>query len=164
MVSRGCSREAGTRRTAVLLAASIAALCVAVFPVTANAAAPIVSDESAASTADGATLEAQIDPGGLTTTYEFLVCSSDEGSCEAYEVEHGIINSGGLRLVTAELTSLPSEHGYRFWVSASNSAGTRAGSPVSFTTLEAPPPGDPNGSGGGPPYVSEQEKWVLEGA
>lgn len=114
---------------------------------------PAIGGESATGiTEHDATLEAQIDLGELETTYEFwreyAVCQGPSINCGSISVEpigQGHIAAGDLaQIVSIELTKLPSNYTYTYWVVATNSAGTTEAPHQKFTTLsEATPPKTP---------------------
>jgi hypothetical protein len=110
---------------------------------TTPAAAPVVSEENAAQvTADGATLGAQIDPGGAATTYHFQYGTSaaygqstpESSSVGADDTNHGAV---------AHIQGLAPAGTYHYRVVATNSAapGGVDGPDLTFTTQ---PPGTPS--------------------
>ncbi len=115
---------------------------------------PAIESESATKiTMTDATLEAQIDPEGLETTYEFYLESPScfsfgWGHCEAsggVPIDKGTIPAGSTsQSVSVDLAavghtlSAGTIYGYR--VVASNSAGTRYGAEKTFTTLPGKAP------------------------
>jgi hypothetical protein len=120
-------------------------------PALADGGEPTIVSESATSiTEHGATLEAQIDPEGLETKYEFWVeyaiCqpAGGGGSCEAIAVElvrTGYISPGEAYIgVSVNLANLHPNYSYTYWVFASNSAGWTKGTSKEFKAV--------NGEGG----------------
>jgi hypothetical protein len=146
----------GLRAAMALVALSLLAL---VAPVVASAdvvTMPTIESESASHiTQTDATLEAQINPGGLEdgleTTYEFFLeapscLSYGPGYCEASGgvlISKGIIHAGsGTQLVSVDVAGVWHQlspgtmYGYR--VVATNSAGTRFAPEKTFSTPPAP--------------------------
>ncbi len=135
------------------------------FTTPAATAQPSIDSESATNvTPTNATLNAQINPNGLETTYKFLlVPSCSGGTCltEAYSLPVGSIpaSSGdqgvSLDLNEAGVTLHPGTE-YHYSVEATNSAGpTVYGSDQTFTTpSELPPPNEQtSGTGGHLPAI-----------
>jgi hypothetical protein len=112
------------------------------------AAAPMVEGESVVSVkATTATLSAQIDPFGLTTTYEFEYSSGGSLWLKAPEPAGSVSGEGG-KTASAELSGLTAETKYEFRVVATNSAGeTGEGVVETFTTAPTQAPGLPDGRG-----------------
>jgi len=168
--------RAGFRTRLVLVAALGAALGAAVLPAASLASLPpVIGAESVSEVSESsAILEAQINPEGLDTTYEFWLqyaaCQTNTGgaSCDAIVVKKvgdgSIRGTGGAQTVRADLSSLQPGYTYSYWVIASNSAGTKEAPSETFKTLGPAPPGLPGGSGAGAPYESKEEPWVQEGA
>jgi hypothetical protein len=115
-------------------------------------AAPVVESESASSiTPTDAMLEAQINPGGLETTYEFKLeapsCQSvnPPGSCEAsggVQIASGSIPAGSSpQTVSVDIAqvwqALTPNTSYAYSVNAANSAGEDFGNQKEFTTPPA---------------------------
>ncbi len=138
----------------VAIAASLALLvCCAS---AAAAAPPSIESESASNiTHTDATLEAQIDPGGLETTYEVMLeapsCQSvnPPGSCEAsggVEIASGTIPTGAsAETVSVDIAhawghSLSPSTSYAYFFRAVNSAGEAFGAQREFETPAASPP------------------------
>jgi hypothetical protein len=112
------------------------------------AAAPMVEGEAVVSVkATTATLSAQIDPFGLTTTYEFEYSSGGVSWLKAPEPA-GSVSGEGDKTASAELSGLTPETKYEFRVVATNSAGeTGEGVVETFTTAPTQAPGLPDGRG-----------------
>ncbi len=156
----------------VALTAFGAALCIAVLPAESLASsAPSIASVSTSGSEDTATLEASIRPEGLETKYEFWLqypaCpSTTNGGCESIvteQVGQGYIPAGHLEeAVSANLISLRSNDTYTFWVSATNSDGTKDSYPLQFTTT-SPQAGYPVSIGGGKKAEFEAESWNGEG-
>ncbi len=125
-------------------------------------AAPSINGVSVSGvTEDGATLEAQINPGGLATTYEFWVeygCGiGNHDSClwlASKSVGHGQIAAGDEAQAVSADAALEPGHAYDYWVVATNSDGeTRLDGGI-FTT--------PPASSGAPKIDSESVSKVTE--
>lgn len=132
--------------------------------------APVVDSESVAHLGEReATLEAQLDPGGLETKYEFWLqyraCQSSQGgSCDAIivtQVGEGFVGALDTDArVTANLTDLQGGYSYTFFVYAQNSGGWTKGESREFTAS--------NGGGGSlvnepkPPPVAENKATLYE--
>jgi hypothetical protein len=94
-----------------------------------------------------ATLEAQIDPNGAETTYEFwlsyAVCQSGRYRCESVSVEprgSGAIAAGDMpATVSTELSDLTPGYVYSYWVIATSSAGSTTSARNQFKALAQPP-------------------------
>jgi hypothetical protein len=111
---------------------------------------PSVESESASDiTSRRTTLEAQVNPGGAQTTYEFWLeyanCqSSPPGSaaCMSISVEkvgEGTITAAGSgQRISATVTHLQPGYSYTYWVIAANSVGKTEGTHQSFTAAPAP--------------------------
>jgi hypothetical protein len=114
----------------------------------------IESESTTGITEHGATLEAQINPGGLETTYEFwrefATCHGPGIDCQSISVEpiaQGHIAAGDEpQTVSVELTNLQPNYSYTYWIVAKNSDGTTETPDHTFTTL----------SGGTPPVTQEE--------
>lgn len=126
---------------------------------------PTVSGARATSiTENSATLEAQVNPGGGNTTYEFwLVYRTCQGSgvqCQEItdeRVGEGLLAPGdSAQTVSVDLTHLQPGYSYSYWVVASSSAG-KAESPHS--EFETQPAG---ACDGGCPYKPEISSAELE--
>jgi alpha-tubulin suppressor-like RCC1 family protein len=115
---------------------------------------PLVESESVSNiTETDATLEAQINPNGLETTYEFHVqekplCLEAEPPCEIAEKEPVTLPSAKLAasstgqsvsvdLNTAGMTLNPGAD-YKYWVTATNTAGPDQGAPQRLVTPASP--------------------------
>lgn len=148
--------------TMFALAVIVALLAVLALPGRSlGASAPLLGSVSASAAETTATLEAQIRPGGLDTTYKFWLDSPT--GVEA--VGEGQVPSSRLEeAVSVGVQSLEPTTTYTFWVSAENADGQVTGDPVQFATSAAPPPGDPGGSGAGPPSGGSGEPWNQSGA
>jgi hypothetical protein len=94
-------------------------------------------------TENGATLEAQINPEGIATTYEFWVetaaCKGGSVTCErsghAQKQGEGYIATGsGSKTVTDDVTGLLPETYFWYWVVADNLGGTAESSHSLFET------------------------------
>jgi len=119
----------------------------------AAAGEPVIASESVSNiTEHSARLEAQIDPSGLETAYEFWVESANCqpgpcGSISVASVGHGYIPAGSTyQTVKVELSDLQLNYSYTYWVFAINSAGWAKGSGNEFKAVN---PG--GGSAGGSP-------------
>ena len=136
-------------RSALLVLLSVLALG----PVSAVAEAssrPSISSESASGIASRrATVQAQINPGGLETTWEVWVqyanCQNTPtgaGTCESITVEkrgEGTISAGSTgQTVGVTLTNLEPGYSYTYWFMARNAAGETEGTKQSFTALPSP--------------------------
>lgn len=118
--------------------------------ITPAAVAPSIESESASHiTQDDATLEAQINPGGVETKYEIWVEAPCGGECIEYiSVGHGSLPAGTEdQSVSVELAPqaetgilLEPNTTYWYWMVAKNSAGETKGKYGKFTTLPAPEP------------------------
>ncbi|MGA9283924.1 MAG: fibronectin type III domain-containing protein [Solirubrobacteraceae bacterium] len=115
---------------------------------------PSIEGESTTGiTEHSATLEAQINPGGLETTYEFWLeyaaCQGPGIGCQFISVApvaQGHIAGNGPQTVGVELTSLKPSYSYTYWVIAKNSDGTTQAPDLTFRTLPAStPPGTQEG-------------------
>jgi hypothetical protein len=124
---------------------------------------PAVFSESVSNVAESeATLEAQIDPDGFATTYEFWIefpnCQSPaDDFCESISlgpVGQGQIASGDTAdTVSAQLTNrLHPGFSYSYWVVASNTAGHVKGGREEFTASELG--STPPSQGAAPPSVT----------
>lgn len=154
-------------------------------PVPANAAAaPVVNSESVSHISEhGATLEAQIDPNGLETKYEFWLqynsCQSSPGSCDTLivaPVSEGYIAATGTSVhVTASLTGLQAGYTYTYFVYAVNSDGWLKGESREFVatsdgggSLKTEPEPLPTPDNKARPYESTIEPgielWAAEAA
>jgi hypothetical protein len=139
-----------------------ALLCPAIFPAVSSAASePHIGITSVEFGESSATLTALIRPEGAETKYEFWL----EGETALAEVGEGYISASRLEQeVSAHVSTLKPSHTYTYRVIASNSAGSRTSSPLSFTTGAAPPPGCPYGCSSEPPYEFHEEPSLKEGA
>src|SRR6476661_8733247 len=142
---------AAMRIPGVLAVAALTSLCAAA---TASAdSAPSIESESVSQiTVTDATVEAQINPGGLETAYQFRVvadpCHASPLNCELvtdplFPSPHGVIApASGSHLVSLDLNSagLTLEPGreYHYAVFATNSEGTESGPDQTFKT-DVPP-------------------------
>jgi hypothetical protein len=109
---------------------------------------PMISGVYATSiTEHGATLEAQIDPEGIATTYEFwvesAVCTGGSATCERsghpHKEQEGYIAAGsGSKTVTDDVTDLLTDTYFWYWVVAENLGGTAESSHSLFETGTAP--------------------------
>jgi hypothetical protein len=113
---------------------------------------PLIESESVSDvTATGATLEAQINPGGLETEYEFWLAFANcqnpppgAAECESITVQR--VGTGKLpasstgQSVSATLTHLHPGYSYTYWVVAGNSGGEAVGEHQGFSAQAAPPP------------------------
>jgi hypothetical protein len=105
-------------------------------------AAPSINGVSVSGvTEDGATMEAQINPGGLATTYEFWVeygCGiGNHDSClwlASKSVGHGQIAAGDEAQAVSVDAALEPGHSYDYWVVATNSDGETSRSGGLFST------------------------------
>jgi hypothetical protein len=154
--------EEAVRRTVArqaswaLAALAVAALTALVGAATASAAsAPSIESESVSNiTPTDTTLEAQINPNGLETEYQFRVlaspCHANPVNCELLSdplypsPADEIAAASGTQTVSVELNGagLTLEPGreYHYAVFATNSAGTASGPDQTFTTPSASPP------------------------
>ncbi|HEY7934875.1 MAG TPA: hypothetical protein VID48_13735 [Solirubrobacteraceae bacterium] len=138
--------------------------------------APSIDSESVSKvTESDATLQAQVDPDGLETTYRFLLLKPCfPAICDAIAVTElpaaRLSSSSGDRTVSVDLNSagvtLQPDTYYEFEVIASNAAGnavrkTGADFEDSFKTTI---PGAPDGTGAGAPVEFKEEQWNIEGA
>ncbi len=128
-------------RLAVLCAVTLGALC---WSASALAAAPEVASESFSEVGSAsATLSAQVNPGGLATTYEF-----EYGPSEAYGSTTPVASAGlGSEPAgaLADLSGLASETEYHFRIVAVNEAGTTRGEDRTFRTFPSSLVGLPDG-------------------
>lgn len=163
----------GTRSAGPLVGAVCAMVLVMMAaPISSRAAsAPAIGSPRALIAGNEATLEAEIRPEGLETTYELLLegpaCEAREPACEAIvsrRVSGGSISRERLEEdVSVPLTGLAWDRSYTYWIFASNSLGSRAASLI-FETGSPPPAGGGEGTGAGQPYEQPEEPWVMEGA
>jgi hypothetical protein len=139
------------RSGTVIVAVAIGTLLLA--PAALAAGPPSVESESASHiTPTGATLEAQVDPNGLETEYQFRVvappCLANPTNCSEgpdplYPSTPSTIPAGsgaqpaGVNLHDAGL-SLEPGHEYHYAVVAKNTEGTVAGPDQTFTTADVP--------------------------
>lgn len=110
-----------------------------------GAASPAVNSESLSHVSEHtATLEAQIDPNGLETMYEFWLqyraCQSSQGpSCDTIvlaPVAEGYVGPLGTNVhVTASLTGLQAGYSYTYFVYAISDGGWTTGESREFTAL-----------------------------
>src|SRR5438034_8037826 len=110
---------------------------------------PVVSTSAATLIASfSATLNGSLDPHGLTTTVYFQYgATTSYGSTTASQTKTGNTNLN----VTANISSLTASTVYHFRIAATNSAGTRYGSDMTFTTLSAT----------GPPVVTTNPATLI---
>ncbi|HEY7256538.1 MAG TPA: hypothetical protein VH476_07620 [Solirubrobacterales bacterium] len=113
---------------------------------------PLIESESVSDvTATGATLEAQINPGGLETEYEFWLAFANcqnppPGGAECDSITVQRVGAGRLpasstgRSVSTTLTHLHPGYSYTYWVVAGNSGGEAVGEHQRFSAQAAPPP------------------------
>jgi hypothetical protein len=144
IVSTG--RTIGALR-ALLPTAGLVLACGAVWATPALASsAPTVGGESLSTvTEHSATLQAEIDPDGLETEYEFLLeycrAAFDDGSCDTLAivpVASGKLPAGiGDVPVSAQARELEPGHRYTFVVIAANAAGQTSGGGREFTAYES---------------------------
>ncbi len=111
---------------------------------------PSVESESVSGiTSKRATLEAQVNPGGAQTTYEFWLeyanCQNTppgSAACMSISVEkagEGTITAGSSgQRISATVTHLQPSYSYTYWVIATNSAGKTEDAHESFTAAPAP--------------------------
>jgi hypothetical protein len=144
-------RHAGRRMVGFAVFVTISCLVLGV-PVSAGASsAPVIESESVSSVAPtDATLEAKINTEGLETTYNFYLqeaplCLDAHPACEVPESEPLVLPAGELLgsfvsqsvsvdVNSAGVTLCPS--GDRYWVTATNSAGTTIGPRQRMPTVE----------------------------
>jgi hypothetical protein len=152
-----------------IAALAAAAILAALTPATALATdkAPVISEGSASELDGEITIEAQIDPEGLATTYEILLecpshetCQHTEGTLPAVEEP---------RAVQLVLTDPQPGETYIFTVTARNADGQTSGSwrfkapqPTETLPVEEPiPPGAaPEGSKVTEPYTPPELPWA----
>jgi hypothetical protein len=148
-----------------------------------GSSAPTIESESVSHVIEyGATLEAQINPDGLETTYsfwvEYEVCRRPlpvyEQEC--YVILLGPLGAGHLlasdqdQTVSTRLTGLEADNAYTYWVLATNSAGPATGMVKRFGTtqtgggLETEGKPVPIPENTPTPFESKIEPWVAEGA
>jgi hypothetical protein len=134
---------------------------------------PAISDVTAtAITEDGARLEAQIDPQGNATAYEFwvesAVCTGGSATCERsghpHKEEEGYIAAGsGSKTVTDDVTGLLSNTYFWYWIVAENLGGTAESSHSLFETGTASSGACPEGCHEEvPPYESKISSGEYE--
>ena len=111
---------------------------------------PSVESESVSGiTSRRSTLEAQVNPGGAQTTYEFWLeyanCQNTppgNAACMSISVEkagEGTITAGSSgQRISATVTYLQPSYSYTYWVIATNSVGKTEGAHQSFTAAPAP--------------------------
>jgi chemotaxis protein histidine kinase CheA len=156
------------RRLALAAAAILAAL--ALIPATAAAAGEPIISEGSASELDGEiTIEAQIDPEGLATSYEILLeCPSHETCQHTEGTLPAIAENLTVQLVLADPQAGKT---YTFTVSARNADGQTSGSwrfkapqPTETLPVEEPiPPGAaPEGAKDKEPYTPPPLPWANE--
>jgi len=124
----------------------------------------IVSESVSGITERDATLEAEVNPEGLETTYEFWleynVCQGPGIQCESIAtnpVAQGHIAAGDeAQIVRTDLSDLTPGYSYSYWVVATNSAGKTASRPQNFTTLSIPAGSSPEH-----PYNAEPSLEAL---
>jgi hypothetical protein len=131
------------------------------------ASLPVVESDSVSNvTSSDATLEAQISPGGLETSYEFhlerlALCEEAKPPCEtpavrrySYPLPSGTLlgrpASQGVSLdlnsAGVTLSPLPPTEAYEYWVTATNAAGAALGSHHRFITPSEPQGANPLGA------------------
>ena len=145
----------GSVLTAVVLALAFLTLSGSAL---ASSLPSIVSVSVSGVTERDATLEAEVNPEGLATTYEFWleykVCQGPGIPCESIatnSVAQGHIAAGDEgQAVSTDLNDLHPGYSYTYWVVATNSAGNSASLPQNFKTLLALAGGSPE-----PSYKSE---------
>jgi hypothetical protein len=134
---------------------------------------PAITSVSATNiTENGATLEAQINPEGAATTYEFwvetAVCKGGSATCErsghAQKQEEGYIASdSGSKTVTDDVTGLLSDTYFWYWVVADNLGGTAESNHSLFETEGTTPSSPcPDGCPSIPPHETEVSKKIEE--
>jgi hypothetical protein len=137
------------RKTLLATAGAACLLAVAPGAALATSSSSIKGETASSITDTNATLEAQIDPEGLDTSYEFYLeypsCFSEgPGFCEASggtEIASGTIPAGSSTQTVSEDVaavlghSLVPDTTYGYRVLASNSAGTSSSGLHAFTTL-----------------------------
>jgi hypothetical protein len=132
-------------RLALLLSVTVAGgVVLSSTQASATGGEPAISGVSATNINEhGATLEAQIDPQGIATTYEFwvesAVCTGGSATCERsghpYKEEEGFIAAGsGSKMVTDDVTDLLTDTYFWYWVVAENLGGTAESSHGLFET------------------------------
>ncbi len=128
-------------RLAVLCAVALGALW---WSASALAVGPEVAGESFSEVGSAsATLSAQVNPGGLATTYEF-----EYGTSEAYGSTTQVTSAGSGSEPAgslADLSGLLPETEYHFRVVATNEEGTTRGEDTTFRTFPPPLVGLPDG-------------------
>ncbi len=132
----------------------------------------VVASYSSAAPED-ATLEAQIDPNGSETRYEFwLQCQSTTGNGQCEPMGGGPQAQGGHlpadfvnHTAKAYLVNLEPNHFYWYGVVAVNAAGRTERTRIQFeTNLPVVPPGAcSEGCSNTPPYRTEVSQGVIEG-
>jgi HlyD family secretion protein len=96
---------------------------------------PSVTTGAASSLATSTvTLNATVDPGGLSTSYKFEYGPTDS---YGYATASETISGSGEDAVSAQVSGLDADTGYIFRVVASNSLGSSTGLGVAFTTAES---------------------------
>lgn len=142
MLVEGRIRAGGRSALAALVVG-----CLAVCPASSLAAsAPVVDGESAFPVSEhGATLSAEVNPGGLETRYEFWLeypaCQSGGGPCDAIvvsEVASGLLPAaGGDVRASASVAGLQAGYSYTYFVVAVNALGTTKGTSEQFIAAGA---------------------------
>jgi hypothetical protein len=117
-----------------------------------TAGPPLIESESVSHiTATEATLEAQVNPDGLGTQYEFWLAFANcqnppPGGAECASISVLRVGTGKLpaasagESVSASLIHLHPGYSYTYWVVATNSAGEAVGEHRHFSAQAAPPP------------------------
>jgi hypothetical protein len=110
-----------------------------------------------------ATLEAQVDPQGSETAYEFLLECQGALPCPSVTTgQRGHIAAGfTASRVSAHLTGLVEGASYRFGVIATNSAGSSESRGYILDVPVTPPGACPNGCGTNEQYGSEVPGWYV---
>lgn len=143
--------------------------------------APAINSESVSSlTPTDATLEAEVNPGALETSYAFHLlkrCEQRIWPCGLADQEISL--PGGqlpasdkhqhvsLNLNSVGVTLAPGRDSYEFWVSATNSAGSIEAAPEAFTTPPLPwkerPAATESTSQQGPPFHRKHRRRCRHG-
>ncbi len=119
----------------------------------------------------GATLEAQINPQGIATTYEFwvesAVCTGGSATCQRsghpHKEEEGYIAAdSGSKTVSDDVTDLLSEDYFWYWVVAANSAGIAESAHDLFQVTGESPGACPDGCSSGAPVETKPSQESIE--